>query len=101
VDWRWREAPAFYGLLTFFVVVAALFVLVVPSSGLVQVMVTAQIVNCLLLPFVLVFVMRLSSDRELMGPLASGRFLLGIGWLGTALLVVLSLTLVATSVLGI
>ncbi len=101
VDWRWREAPAFYGLLTFFVVVAALFVLVVPSSGLVQVMVTAQIVNCLLLPFVLVFVMRLSSDRELMGPLASGRFLLGIGWLGTALLIVLSLTLVATSVLGI
>jgi hypothetical protein len=36
-----------------------------------------------------------------MGPLASGRFLLGIGWLGTALLIVLSLTLVATSVLGI
>jgi Mn2+/Fe2+ NRAMP family transporter len=101
VDWRWREAPAFYGLLTFFVVVAALFVLVVPSGSLVQVMVTAQIVNCLLLPFVLVFVMRLSSDRELMGPLASGRFLLGIGWLGTALLIVLSLTLVATSVLGI
>ncbi len=101
VDWRWREAPAFYGLLTFFVVVAALFVLVVPSSGLVQVMVTAQIVNCLLLPFVLVFVMRLSSDRELMGPLASGRFLLGVGWLGTALLILLSLTLVATSVLGI
>ncbi len=101
VDWRWREAPAFYGLLTFFVVVAALFVLVVPSGSLVQVMVTAQIVNCLLLPFVLVFVMRLSSDRELMGPLASGRFLLGVGWLGTALLILLSLTLVATSVLGI
>jgi Mn2+/Fe2+ NRAMP family transporter len=101
VDWRWREAPAFYGLLTFFVVVAALFVLVVPSNELIQVMVSAQVVNCLLLPFVLVFVMRLSMDRQLMGPLASGRFLLAVGWLGTALLIVLSLTLVATSVFGL
>jgi Mn2+/Fe2+ NRAMP family transporter len=101
VDWRWREAPAFYSLLTFFVVVAALFVLVVPSSELIQVMISAQVVNCLLLPFVLVFVMRLSMDRQLMGPLASGRFLLAVGWLGTALLIVLSLTLVATSVLGL
>jgi len=101
VDWRWREAPAFYGLLTFFVIVAALFVLVVPPNELIQVMVSAQVVNCLLLPFVLVFVMRLSMDRQLMGPLASGRFLLTVGWLGTALLIVLSLTLVATSVFGL
>jgi hypothetical protein len=36
-----------------------------------------------------------------MGPLVSGRFLLGIGWLGTALLVALSVTLLATSVFGI
>jgi Mn2+/Fe2+ NRAMP family transporter len=64
-------------------------------------MLTAQMVNCLLLPFVLVFVMQLSADKKLMGPLVSGRFLLGIGWLGTALLVALSVTLVATSVFGI
>jgi NRAMP (natural resistance-associated macrophage protein)-like metal ion transporter len=101
VDWRLREAPAFYGLMIFFVVFAALFILIVPASSLVQVMLTAQIVNCLLLPFVLVFVMRLASDKELMGPLVSGRKLQAIGWAGTALLVVLSLTLLATSVMGI
>ena len=100
VDWRWREAPAFYGLMIFFVAFAAIVILAVPPASLVQVMLTAQIVNCLLLPFVLVFVMQLSADRKLMGPLVSGRFLLSVGWLGTALLVVLSLTLVATSVLG-
>jgi NRAMP (natural resistance-associated macrophage protein)-like metal ion transporter len=97
VDWRWREAPAFYGLMIFFVVFAALFVLVFPKNSLVQLMLTAQMVNCILLPFVLVFVMRLSADKKLMGPLVSGRFLLTIGWLGTALLVVLSAMLVATS----
>ena len=101
VDWRLREAPAFYGLMIFFVVFAALFILIVPASSLIQVMLTAQIVNCLLLPFVLVFVMRLASDKQLMGPLVSGRKLQAIGWAGTALLVVLSLTLLATSVLGI
>ena len=97
VDWRLREAPAFYGLMIFFVVFAAVFILLVPARLLVQVMFTAQVVNCLLLPFVLVFVMRLASDRQLMGPLVSGRFLSAIGWAGTALLVVLSVMLLVTS----
>ena len=97
VDWRLREAPAFYGLMIFFVVFAAVFILLVPARMLVQVMFTAQVVNCLLLPFVLVFVMRLASDRELMGPLVSGRFLSAIGWVGTVLLVVLSAVLLVTS----
>jgi len=101
VDWRVREAPAFYGLMIFFVASAALVVLIVPLSGLVQVMFTAQVVNCVLLPFVLVFVMRLSADKEIMGPLVSGRFLLAVGWLGTALLVVLSVILVVTSLTGV
>jgi NRAMP (natural resistance-associated macrophage protein)-like metal ion transporter len=97
VDWRLREAPAFYGLMIFFVAFAAVFILLVPARMLVQVMFTAQVVNCLLLPFVLVFVMRLASDRQLMGPLVSGRFLSAIGWAGTALLVVLSAVLLVTS----
>jgi Mn2+/Fe2+ NRAMP family transporter len=101
VDWRWREAPAFYGLMVFFVAFAAMFILIVPSNALIQVMFSAQVVNCLLLPFVLVFVMRLSADKQLMGPLVSGRILQAIGWAGTALLVVLSVTLVVTSVAGI
>ena len=101
VDWRVREAPAFYGLMIFFVASAALVVLIVPTSGLVQVIFTAQVVNALLLPFVLVFVMRLSADKELMGPLVSGRFLLAVGWLGTALLVLLSITLVVTAITGL
>jgi Mn2+/Fe2+ NRAMP family transporter len=101
VDWRWREAPAFYSLITFFVVIAGLVVLFVPASGLVQVMFTAQVINCLLLPFVLVFVMRLSAQRSIMGNLVSSPFFLAVGWLGTLLLIVLSLTLVATSVVGL
>ena len=55
VDWNWREAPAFYGLLIFFIGFAALFVMI-PGLPLIQVMFLAQVVNALLLPFILVFV---------------------------------------------
>ena len=44
VDWRWREAPAFYGLLVFFIGFAALFVLI-PGLPLIPVMFLAQVLN--------------------------------------------------------
>ena len=96
VDWRWRDAPAFYSLLAFFVVFAALFVLI-PGLPLIEVMFLAQVLNALLLPIILVFVMLLSSDRRIMGDLASGPLLRLIGWAVTAALIVLSLVLVVTS----
>ncbi len=99
VNWNWREAPAFYGLLAFFIGFAALFVMI-PGLPLIQVMFSAQVLNAILLPFILVFVMLLAADRKMLGPLASGRILLTIGWLSTALLVLLSLILVVTSVVG-
>ena len=99
VNWNWREAPAFYGLLAFFVGFAALFVMI-PGLPLIQVMLGAQVLNAVLLPFILVFVMLLAADRKMLGKLASGPILLAIGWLSTALLVLLSLILVVTTVAG-
>jgi len=96
VDWRWREAPAFYGLLAFFIGFAALFMLI-PGLPLIQVMFGAQVINGLLLPIVLVFVMLLAGDKRLMGELVSGRINLTLGWLVTVVLVIMSLLLVATS----
>ena len=93
VGWRWREAPAFYSLLAFFVGFAALFVLI-PGLPLIQVMFLSQVLNGLLLPFILVFVMLLSSDRRIMGDLVSGRGLLAIGWASTIVLALMSIVLV-------
>ncbi|MFN8620209.1 MAG: Nramp family divalent metal transporter [Chloroflexota bacterium] len=99
VDWNWREAPAFYGLLVFFIGFAALFVMI-PGLPLIAVMFLAQVLNALLLPFILVFVMLIARDKQLMGPLVSGRALQAIGWLATILLISLSLILIATSITG-
>ena len=99
VEWNWREAPAFYGLLAFFIGFAALFVMI-PGLPLIQVMFVAQVLNALLLPFILVFVMRLSADRKLLGPLASGRWLLAHRLDRDALLIGLSLVLIVVGVTG-
>ena len=95
VEWRWREAPAFYTLLAFFVGFAALFLLI-PGLPLIAVMFGAQVLNGLLLPFILVFVMLLAGDRRLMGALRSGRVLRTIGWIVTAMLALLSVVFVVT-----
>ncbi|HEY5520677.1 MAG TPA: divalent metal cation transporter [Candidatus Limnocylindrales bacterium] len=99
VEWRIREAPAFYGLLVFFIVFAALFMLI-PGLPLIQVMFSAQVFNGLLLPVILVFVMLLVGDRKIMGHLVSGRINRILGWGVTLLLIVMSVVLVATSFLS-
>jgi Mn2+/Fe2+ NRAMP family transporter len=96
VDWNWREAPAFYGLLIFFIAFAALFVMI-PGLPLITVMFLAQVLNALLLPIILVFVMLIAADKKELGALASGRLLLTIGWVSTVVLVGMSVILLVTS----
>ncbi|HEY7940783.1 MAG TPA: Nramp family divalent metal transporter [Candidatus Limnocylindrales bacterium] len=99
VEWRWREAPAFYALLAVFVGGGALFVLT-PGLPLLSVMFLAAVLNGLLLPFILVFVMLLARDTTLMGPLRSGWKLAALGWALTVVLVIMSLVFVAATVGG-
>ena len=70
----------------------------IPGLPLIQVMFLAQVVNALLLPFVLVFVMAIARDRTLLGPLASGRLLQAVGIAATFVLIAMSGILVVTAV---
>jgi Mn2+/Fe2+ NRAMP family transporter len=98
LDLKPRQAPAFYGLLAFFLGFAAVFVLI-PGLPLIHVMFLAQVVNGLLLPVILVFVMLLSRRAGLLGELAGGRVLNGLGWFVTVVIGVMSVALVVTYVL--
>lgn len=97
VQRTWREAPAFYGLLAFFVGSGALFVLI-PGLPLISVIFLSQVLNGLLLPFILVFVMLLARNHHVMGDLVSGRWLMAIGWSVTLILIAMSVVLVVVSV---
>ncbi len=99
IDWNWRQAPMFYGLLAFFVCFAALFV-IIPGLPLIQVMFLSQVLDGLLLPIILVFVFLLASDRQMLGKLAGSPVLLAIGWLVTVIISIMSVSLVVSQVLG-
>ena len=93
-----RQAPAFYGLLAFFLGGAAVLVLI-PGLPLIHVMFMAQVVNGVMLPVILVFVMLLSRRRGLLGDLASGPIALALGWLVTLLVSGMSIALVVSYLL--
>jgi len=93
LDKKFHEAPVFYWLYTLLIVAGA-GVLLVPQFPLVHVMVLSQVVNGILLPFVLVFVLMLINDRELMGPYVNSRGFNLIAWTTVVVMVVLTLAMI-------
>ncbi len=76
---NFREAPVFMSLFTLLLVLGAVVVLI-PGISLIPLIISAQIANGVLLPIVLVFILRLASDRRLMGDAANGRLATVLGW---------------------
>jgi Mn2+/Fe2+ NRAMP family transporter len=66
VDKKLNEAPQFYGFYTALIVIGAGLVLV-PGMSFLGIMYVSQIVNGLLLPFVLAFMLILINDKRIMG----------------------------------
>lgn len=60
------EAPIFYYLFTSLIVIGAL-VTLIPGIPLIQLLLIVQVINCLLLVPLLVFIVKLAADPEVMG----------------------------------
>ena len=96
VDKNFEQAPQFMLIYTVTVAAAAMIV-VIPGAPLVFLMVLAAIVNGLLLPFVLVYIILLINKRKLMGDYVNSRLYNWIAW-GTVLAVAtLAVLLVITT----
>jgi len=87
---RFREAPVFYWLYTLLIVVGAGIILV-PNAPLVKLAVLSQVLNGVLLPFVLVFMLLLVNKRSLMDELTNSRPYNIVAWSLTAMITVLTL----------
>jgi len=96
VNRRFSEAPEFYSLYTAIIAVSAGMILM-PGAPLLKIILVSQIMNGVLLPFVLVFMIRLVNDRGLMGSFTNGPVYNTIAWATTIVLVGLTLLMVATS----
>ena len=99
VSRSFREAPIFLGIFTFLIAAGA-FVAMIPGLPVIDVLLTTQFINGLLLPVILVAVLRLAGSRELMGAYANGRLYNAAAWLIVAVVSALSAVLVVKTALG-
>ncbi|WP_371378131.1 Nramp family divalent metal transporter [Sporomusa aerivorans] len=91
----YEEAPIFFGLYTSLIVVGAGLVLW-PGLSLYHVMLTSQVVNGVLLPPILLFMMFIASDRSIMGDYANSAVYNGVCWIFTVMLILLTMLLLAS-----
>jgi NRAMP (natural resistance-associated macrophage protein)-like metal ion transporter len=97
LDRKWGEAKQFYWLFTGIVAVGAGVVLI-PKLPLIRIMLVSQIVNGMLLPFVLIYMLRLANDEKLMGVHRNGRWFNLVAWTTTVVMIALTAYLVATGI---
>lgn len=66
VSFKWKEASFFKGIFTFVIAISAIIILI-PSIDLMGIMLTAQFVNGVILPILLVFMALICTDKHMMG----------------------------------
>jgi Mn2+/Fe2+ NRAMP family transporter len=93
VNKRFREAPIFYWLYTGLIVGGAAVVLM-PDFPLIKMILFSQVVNGVLLPVILVFMVKLVNKADLMGEWVNPRAYNLIAWI--AVVVLAGLTFVLT-----
>src|SRR5438270_2317125 len=99
VNRRIREAPIFYFLYTLLIVVGAGVVLV-PKFPLVKMILWSQVLNGMLLPFVLIFMILLINKKELMGEWANSRSFNLVSWIAVVVIIGLTLAYVGITLRG-
>jgi NRAMP (natural resistance-associated macrophage protein)-like metal ion transporter len=96
LDKTFREAKFFYWFYTLLIAAGAAVVLI-PNFPLVQFTILSQVLNGILLPIVLVFMLRLINKHDLMGKYTNSHWLNVVAWLTAIVVTVLSLVLVWNS----
>ncbi len=99
IDRRFREAPQFFGLYTTLIVLGGAFILI-PRFPLLLVMYLSQVLNGVLLPFVLIFMLALVNRRDLMGAHVNSRTFNLVAWASCVVMIVLTVLMVVSLLLG-
>jgi NRAMP (natural resistance-associated macrophage protein)-like metal ion transporter len=99
VSKRMKDAPIFYSLYTLLIVVGAGVVLI-PSFPLVQMILLSQVLNGILLPFVLIFMVLLINKVDIMGEWTNSRSFNIVSWATVVIMIGLTLALVGITVRG-
>lgn len=89
VNKTFKEAPHFYTIFTILIVTGAAAILI-PKAPLVPIMLISQVINGIMLPFLLIYVLLLINRKDVMGKYVNGKFFNLFAWTVVALLVIMS-----------
>jgi Mn2+/Fe2+ NRAMP family transporter len=93
-----REAPVFHGLYLGIIVLGAL-IIMIPNAPLLSILYVSQIINGILLPVVLVFMLLIVNDKQVMGKHVNSRIYNYVTWATTIIMIGLSVGLIVTTFL--
>ena len=93
---KFVEAPQFYGLYSLMIFLGAGIILL-PGVPLIAIMFYSQVINGILLPFVLIFMLLLINDKRIMGDFVNGRLMNVISWVTVIILISLSAAMVVSA----
>ena len=99
IDHRFAEAPQFFGLYTALIAVSSVLILI-PNFPLLSVMYLSQVLNGMLLPFILIYMLRLVNRSDLMGEYTNSRLFNLIAWSTSAIVIAMTIAMVGALVLG-
>ena len=97
LDKKFVEAPEFYGFYTVIIFLGAGLILY-PGLPLILIMYLSQVINGIVLPFVLIFMVVLINDKRLMMEHTNGLLLNAIAWVTAIVLIGFTLLLLFRSV---
>jgi NRAMP (natural resistance-associated macrophage protein)-like metal ion transporter len=100
VNRRMGEAPVFYTLYTLLIAVGAGVVLI-PGFPLVRMIVLSQVLNGMLLPFVLIPMVVLINKRDLMGEWVNPRWFNFVSWIVVVVMIGLTLAYAGITLRGL
>lgn len=100
VSFTWKEAPLFKGIFTFVIFVSAV-VILIPNIDLMGIMLTAQFVNGVILPVLLVFMAIICTDKHVMGKYTVGKVTRALLYFTIVVVGILSAICLVMQVLGI
>ncbi|MFH1335936.1 MAG: Nramp family divalent metal transporter [Candidatus Zixiibacteriota bacterium] len=92
VDKKFSEAPMFYGLYSLLIFFGAAVVLW-PGLPLISIMFISQVINGVVLPVILIFMLILINNKKIMGEHTNGKGFNILAWLTVVILILLSITL--------
>lgn len=95
VNKTFNDAPQFMWLYTMLILAGALIVLI-PNAPLIPIMWISQVINGVMLPFVLIFMLLLINREDLMGEYTNSKTFNRIAWTATVVMIVLTLMYVVS-----